>query len=177
MTFSSLTNNININVAAAVVTAHIFDLLFSFLFLFLLAGKNKTTMALASSNSNSPPSSSSPGRPLKLPPRLWIAGVAFGLGWLTLLAVAPAALPTGTRDFALSVLSVAGAGTVEGARSVAAVAWGIHMLEGLYAAKLVRDAGGDAGAAAWWGSWAFFVGFPAVLMAKESVKEEGKRDD
>lgn len=129
----------------------------------------------ASSTSNN---SSSPGRPLKLPPVPWIAGVAFGLGWLTLLAVAPSSLPAGMRDFALGVLSVAGLGTVEGAKSVAAVAWGIHVLEGAYAAKLVRDAGGDAGACAWWGGWAFLVGFPAVLMAKESVGEgSGSKED
>ena len=67
-------------------------------------------------------------------------------------------------------------GAIEGARAVAAVAWGIHVLEGLFAAKVVTDKGADAGAAAWWFFWAFFVGFPAVAMAKASVEKEGRSD-
>ena len=117
-----------------------------------------------------------PGRPLELPPPPWIAAVALGLGWLTVLAVAPGALPAGARDFALSVLSLVNLGTVEGARIVCAVAWGIHLLEGAYAAKVVADGGGDSRAAAWWFAWSFLVGFPAVMMAKASV-EGGPGDE
>ena len=131
----------------------------------------------SSSSSPSPNNDNAPGRPLDLPPLPWIAAVAVGLGWLTLLAVSPGALPAGMKDFALSVLSVAGLGTVEGARAVCAVAWGIHLLEGAYAAKVVADAGADAKAAAWWFAWSFLVGFPAVMMAKASVGEgKGKSD-
>ena len=126
-------------------------------------------------SSNSSSNKNAPGRPLDLPPLPWIAAVAFGLGWLTLLAVAPNALPTGMRDFALSVLSLAKLGTVEGAQVVCAVAWGIHVLEGAYAAKVVTDGGGDAKAAAWWFVWSFLVGCPAVMMAKATV-ETSKSD-
>lgn len=127
--------------------------------------------------SSSSPNNDAPGRPLDLPPLPWIAAVTFGLGWLTLLALAPGALPAGMKDFALSVLSVAGLGSVEGARAVCAVAWGIHVLEGLYAAKVVTDAGADSRAAAWWFAWSFLVGFPAVMMAKASVVEGKERAD
>jgi len=126
---------------------------------------------------SSAPPGPAPGRPLEVPPLPWIAGVAFGLGWLTVLAVAPAALPAGMRDFALSVLSVANLGTVEGARAVCAVAWGVHVLEGAYAAKVVTDAGADSQAAAWWFGWSFLVGFPAVMMAKATVEKGSSNRD
>ena len=132
--------------------------------------------ASPSSAPNNNNNDSAPGRPLDLPPLPWIAAVAFGLGWLTLLAVAPGALPAGMRDFALSVLSVAGLGSVEGARVVCAVAWGVHVLEGAYAAKVVTDAGADSGAATWWFAWSFLVGFPAVMMAKASVEGKERSD-
>ena len=127
--------------------------------------------------SSSSPPDNAPGRPREVPPLPWIAGVAFGLGWLTVLAVAPAALPAGMRDFALSVLSVANLGTVEGARAVCAVAWGVHVLEGAYAAKVVTDAGADSQAAAWWFGWSFLVGFPAVMMAKATVEKGSSNRD
>lgn len=87
-----------------------------------------------------------------------------------MLAVAPGILPAGMKDFALSALCAVNLGTVEGARVVCAVAWGIHVLEGVYAARVVADGGGDSKAAAWWFAWAFLVGFPAVMMAKASVE-------
>lgn len=127
------------------------------------------------SRASSPPDNNAPGFPLDLPPLPWIGAVTFGLGWLTLLAVAPGALPVGMKDFALSVLSIVKLGTVEGAQVVCAVAWGIHVLEGAYAAKVVTDAGADSKAAAWWFAWSFLVGFPAVMMAKASV--EGTKSD
>lgn len=107
-----------------------------------------------------------PGYPLRAPPLAWCAAALGGLSWVTLLGVAPAALPAPLADLGLSVVSSATA------RTIATLAWAAHVLEGGIAAATVARGGGDAKAAAWWGANAFLFGFPALLMAQASVAKE-----
>ena len=122
-----------------------------------------SVVAAAQTGESMPP----PGRPLSIPPPLAVAAALGGLSWVTLLGFPGSPLPAPMRELGLRFV------TESTALTIAKLAWGAHVLEAAFAAAACLSAGADAGAAAWWAAWAFFSGFPALLiMAKTLPKKQ-----